>query len=121
MSIEEEYFNQANQRLTQSETQTNSVELNENSNITEIESNCESLEYQELEQFEECNENDELEDVEENEDDIFYFKYEFEGCKTIDDILSNLDRLKEMFENLKNDGYKLREDVNSGYCFLYKE
>jgi hypothetical protein len=136
MSIEEEYFNQngSQRTLTQSETHTVNVnfdinddqnnEINtqrlENLNIIDVESNCESIEYQELYQ-ESDKENEEFYESNESQDDVFYFKYEFEGCKTIDDILCNLDRLKDIFQNMRNDGYRLREDVNSGYCFLYKE
>jgi hypothetical protein len=59
---------------------------------------------------------------EEIEDDtLFYFKYEFEGAKTIDDILNNIDRLRSIFEEYKSNGYKVREEVSNGYCFLDKE
>lgn len=83
-------------------------EIDYTNNETETENECE-CEYEEFH------------DEEIKEDDIFYFKYEFEGCQNIDDILSNLERLKDLFQKFKNEGYKLREDVSSGYCFLYKE
>jgi len=109
MSIEEsKYYNQ---------TDDENVEIGENAAYSSSEEN----------EGEENNCEDEMECEGEcdgecrNEDEIFYFKYEFEGSKEIDDILCNLERLKHIFENYKNNGYKLREDVNSGYCFLYKE
>lgn len=65
--------------------------------------------------------NNEIENLEENFLEIYYFKYEFEGCRDINDILCNLDRLKQIFSEMQNEGYKLREDVRGGYCFLNKE
>jgi hypothetical protein len=60
---------------------------------------------------------DDFEDVLEHYDS-FYFKYLFEGCSTIDDIISQLTTLKNMFEQYKEQGHDLVAPVDSGYCFI---
>jgi hypothetical protein len=50
-----------------------------------------------------------------------YFKYEFEHCESIDDILQQLEHLTHYFKQLKDDGYRLLEAVNNGYCFIDKQ
>lgn len=114
MSVEEEEY--LNSRLN------NDQDNNSSENNDEY-LDCEQYNHEDTEEFEENIENEEGEhDLDEfEEDDVFYFKYEFEGCQNIDDILANLDRLKELFGKFKNEGYNLREDVSGGYCFLYKE
>ena len=49
-----------------------------------------------------------------------YFKYCFEHCTNIDDIIHTLESLKQYFEQLKNDGHELTQPVDSGYCFIDK-
>lgn len=48
----------------------------------------------------------------------FYFKYLFEGCTTIDEIVSQLNNLTSLFEQYKQDGHELVAPVESGYCFI---
>jgi hypothetical protein len=60
---------------------------------------------------------DDFEDVLEHYDS-FYFKYLFEGCSTIDDIILQLTALKNMFEHYKQEGHELVSPVDSGYCFI---
>ena len=53
-----------------------------------------------------------------------YFKYWFENCKTIDEVLCGIESLKLMFEQWKKDGHELTQPVDTGYCFIdkiYKE
>lgn len=60
----------------------------------------------------------------ESEDDLeyesIYFKYWFDGCATIDDILSNIERLKHNFEQWKREGHELTHTVDTGFCFIDK-
>lgn len=49
-----------------------------------------------------------------------YFKYCFEECAKIDDILERLDALKQQFEQWKIEGHELTQPVDSGYCFIDK-
>lgn len=60
----------------------------------------------------------------ENEEDIeyvsLYFKYWFEGCKTIDEVLLSIERLKQQFVQWKNEGHELTQPVDTGYCFIDK-
>lgn len=49
-----------------------------------------------------------------------YFKYCFEHCTNIDEIISTLQSLKEYFEELKKEGHELTQPVDSGYCFIDK-
>ena len=55
---------------------------------------------------------------EEENMETIYFKYEFDGCETIDEILDNLDRLTKQFELYKQAGYLMRHPVDTGYCHL---
>lgn len=49
-----------------------------------------------------------------------YFKYCFEDCTKIDDILERLESLKKLFEQYKKDGHELTQPVDNGYCFIDK-
>lgn len=49
-----------------------------------------------------------------------YFKYCFEDCTKIDDILERLESLKNLFEQYKKDGHELTQPVDNGYCFIDK-
>jgi len=49
-----------------------------------------------------------------------YFKYWFEGCKTIDEVLINIEGLKQTFEQWKKEGHELTQPVDTGYCFIDK-
>jgi uncharacterized coiled-coil DUF342 family protein len=49
-----------------------------------------------------------------------YFKYCFEGCEKIDDVLERLDALKQQFEQWKIEGHELTQPVDTGYCFIDK-
>ena len=49
-----------------------------------------------------------------------YFKYCFEHCTNIDDVISTLESLKSYFEELKKEGHELTQPVDSGYCFIDK-
>ena len=69
--------------------------------------------------------NDSNYELDESDDDkeynSIYFKYCFEQCNDIDDILNTLNSLKEYFEQLAKDGHKLVSPVCDGYCFIDKE
>ena len=71
------------------------------------------------------NDNDNDNDSEnEIEYESVYFKYCFEDCKTIDEVLYCIDRLKNQFEQWKKEGHELTQPVDTGYCFIdkiYKE
>jgi hypothetical protein len=49
-----------------------------------------------------------------------YFKYCFEDCTKIDDILERLEGLKQLFEQYKKEGHELIQPVDTGYCFIDK-
>lgn len=49
-----------------------------------------------------------------------YFKYCFEHCNKIQDVIDTLDSLKSYFEQLQNEGHELTEPVDGGYCFIDK-
>jgi len=52
------------------------------------------------------------------------FKYWFENCKTIDEVLSGIEGLKQTFEQWKKEEHELTQPVDTGYCFIdkiYKE
>ena len=71
------------------------------------------------------NENDENdENKTDTEEDIeyesVYFKYCFDNCETIDEVISRLNNLKQQFEQYKKDGHKLTQPVDTGYCFIDK-
>lgn len=72
----------------------------------------------ELESVKEEDEDDE--EVDETEYESVYFKYCFEGCETIDDVIDSLKSLTKYFEDIKAEGHNLREPVDSGHCFLTK-
>lgn len=52
--------------------------------------------------------------------ETIYFKYCFEDCNTMDEIIEVLDELKKQFEEWKKEGHKLTQPVNNGYCFIDK-
>ena len=61
---------------------------------------------------------------EEIEYESIYFKYWFDNCSTIDDVLTGIEALKCKFEQWKVEGHVLSQKVNNGYCFIdkiYKE
>ena len=61
---------------------------------------------------------------EEIEYESIYFKYWFDNCSTIDDVLTGIEALKCKFEQWKVEGHVLSQRVNNGYCFIdkiYKE
>lgn len=70
---------------------------------------------------------EELEELDEGESinyELVYFKYWFDGCKTIDNVLSRIEALKEQFEQWKKEGHELTQPVDTGYCYIdkmYKE
>jgi len=59
-------------------------------------------------------------ECEEKEHETVYFKYEFEGCETIESILERLEDLKQQFLYYKEHGYKMVDPVDTGFCFLEK-
>lgn len=70
------------------------------------------------------NNNSECESEEDIQYESVYFKYWFENCKTIDEVLSNIEGLKQTFEQWKKEGHELTQPVDTGYCFIdkiYKE
>lgn len=76
----------------------NDHEESEQNSIYEFESECETtIEYESL-----------------------YFKYCFDHCKNINDIIETLESLKEYFEQLKKEGHELKQPVDTGYCFIDK-
>lgn len=52
--------------------------------------------------------------------ECIHFKYEFDDCETIDDVLLHLEELKKVFEKYKLDGNNLLEKVSKGYCLIDK-
>ena len=60
----------------------------------------------------------------EEEDEInyetVYFKYEFDGCQNIDEVIQQLENLKIYFQTIKNEGHNLLEPIDSGHCILTK-
>jgi len=68
----------------------------------------------------ECEEEDEDDEYDETEYESVYFKYCFDGCETIDDVIDSLESLKTYFQKIKDEGHNLREPVDSGHCFLTK-
>jgi hypothetical protein len=70
---------------------------------------------------------DNNESIDEDDDDdedteyiSLYFKYWFDDCKTIDEVLFSIDRLKQQFEEWKSEGHELTQPVDTGYCFIDK-
>jgi hypothetical protein len=63
---------------------------------------------------------DEENEEEEKDYELVLFKYWFEGCKTIDEVLSGIDVLKETFEQWKKEGHELVQEVDTGYCYIDK-
>lgn len=49
-----------------------------------------------------------------------YFKYCFDNCQNINDVIETLDSLKEYFIQLKKEGHELTQPVDTGYCFIDK-
>lgn len=104
----------------------------QNLSLTDIERQHLVEQRSELEEFESDNELDnELEndvdndvDNEESDDNdeykSIYFKYCFEQCNNISDVINTLNSLKEYFEQLAKDGNELVSPVCDGYCFFDK-
>jgi hypothetical protein len=63
-------------------------------------------------------EEDYEDDFEEHES--FYFKYCFENCTNISQIIIRLEEIKAIFEEYQRNGYELISPVDSGYCFIDK-
>jgi hypothetical protein len=78
------------------------------------------------EQYEELDFDTQLHSELLSQDDTFieyesiYFKYWFEGCENINDILERLNDLKQQFEQWKIEGHELTQPVDNGYCFIDK-
>lgn len=114
----EDYYNEIlNERIDDINQKLENTNLNENEKII--------LEEEKLKYEDELFDNDYTnEEEEEEEEDIQYelihFKYWFEGCKTIDEVLCGIESLKENFEELKKEGHELTQEVNNGYCFIDK-
>jgi len=90
--------------------------------------NFEESENESENEIEEHSENESEEHSENESEDIqfesVYFKYWFEGCKTIDEVLGGIEALKDQFEQWKKEGHELTHPVDTGYCFIdkiYKE
>ena len=100
------------------------VNLSENERQILLEQRAEYEE--QSEELDEDNNNNNVSEDEENdiEYESVYFKYCFEDCKTIDEVLYCIDRLKDQFEQWKKEGHELTQPVDTGYCFIdkiYKE
>jgi hypothetical protein len=104
---------------------------NDNDDITEEQrqvllEKLTQLEEQYEEQCEELDFDTQLHSEYVSQDDTFieyesiYFKYWFEGCENINDILERLNDLKHQFEQWKIEGHELTQPVDSGYCFIDK-
>lgn len=99
----------------------------ENVNLTEERKQIlleERAEYEEQSEELDCDNNSECESEEDVQYESVYFKYWFENCKTIDEVLSGIEGLKQTFEQWKKEGHELTQPVDTGYCFIdkiYKE
>jgi hypothetical protein len=96
---------------------------NERQHLVEQRSELEDFEL-ENEEFELENEvyNEDLdnEDSDNEEYQSIYFKYCFEQCNNITEVINTLNSLKEYFEQLSKDGNELVSPVCDGYCFFNK-
>lgn len=54
-------------------------------------------------------------------DDTFRFKFLCVECKTIDDVLKQLDRAKQYFQDKKNEGYVIGGGIEDDYMQLIKK
>ena len=83
---------------------------------------AQSNELNDSDEEESINEQDEEYNEESDTDSLsyVYFKYCFEHCTNIDDVISTLESLKSYFEELKKEGHELTQPVVSGYCFIDK-
>jgi hypothetical protein len=63
---------------------------------------------------------DDEDDEEEINYETVYFKYEFDGCQNIDEVIQQLENLKVYFQTIKNEGHNLLQPVDSGHCILTK-
>ena len=52
--------------------------------------------------------------------ETIYFKYLFENCHNIDDILERLRSLTEQFQQYKDEGHQLLSPVYGGWCEIDK-
>lgn len=52
--------------------------------------------------------------------DSFYFKYLFEQCESVDDIILELESLTELFKKYKENNCNLLAPVDNGYVFIEK-
>ena len=61
------------------------------------------------------------EEYDEEPDNVtLYFKYEFEGCTTIDEVIQRLDELRNYFQSIKDEGHSLVQPIDSGHCIFTK-
>jgi hypothetical protein len=56
----------------------------------------------------------------EPEHESIYFKYAFDGCKTIEDVIHQLDYIRNYLQSIKDEGHNLLEPIDSGHCILTK-
>ncbi len=80
----------------------------------DLDSNGDTIEYSTDEEYDIEYDSEDSED----RDECVYFKYYFENCECIDDILCRIEGLKQEFEKYKENGYELCRPVDTGYCFL---
>ena len=100
------------QNLSLSDTE-RQVLIEQRSELEEMKSNSDVEVYNDTNS--ECNNSDNSEEYK-----SIYFKYCFEQCNSIDDILTTLNSLKEYFEQLAKDGHNLVYPVCDGYCVFDK-
>lgn len=115
--------NQENVNLTESVNLNESVDdINLNENVSEIDLNGTDNESDNGTDNESANSDDG--NMESEAESVMYesvyFKYWFEGCKTIDDVLCNIEGLRQQFEAWKEEGHELTQPVDTGYCFIDK-
>jgi hypothetical protein len=79
------------------------------------EEHCEELDFDTQSHYESVSQDDTFIEYE-----SIYFKYWFEGCENINDILERLNDLKQQFEQWKIEGHELTQPVDNGYCFIDK-
>jgi hypothetical protein len=122
MTIDKEMWNETiNKKFEEIDEKLKNPNLTEEQKQILLEEQAEYEEQAEdLEYYPDTDKDDEeIEDDEMTFENI-YFKYCFEECKTIDEILEQLDNLKSQFEQLKLEGHELLEPVNNGFCLIDK-
>ncbi len=61
------------------------------------------------------------EDFDEENNTILRGKWIYDGSKTIDDMVECLRREIRLLSDLKNDGWRLKDEVSDDYAFLERE